>query len=164
MDADPLFQGGNDYHLRADSPCIDTGTSTGAPDHDIDDEPRPWGQDVDIGSDEFHSTFMAGGEERMTDRRERSSRYLLCQNHPNPFNPETSIEYYLPEEAHVSLTIFDARGNGIRTLSDAIEGAGDHAATWDGKNESGHAVSTGVYFYRIRMGDYAESRRMMLIK
>ncbi|WP_456429450.1 T9SS type A sorting domain-containing protein [Rhodocaloribacter sp.] len=85
--------------------------------------------------------------------------YGLGQNYPNPFNPATRIVYALPEGGPVRLTVFDALGREIRVLVDGDRPAGEHTATFDAG-----ALPSGLYFYRIEAGAFAETRTMMLVK
>lgn len=73
----------------------------------------------------------------------------LFPNCPNPFNPETSIEYQLPYSAEVSLTIYNLRGQKVRELMNTAQAAGMHSVQWNGRNESGQLVASGLYLYRI---------------
>ena len=93
----------------------------------------------------------------------------LLQNFPNPFNPETWIPYQLSEDSPVSLSIYDTTGKLIRTLSLGYQSSGFYysrgrAAYWDGRNEIGESVASGVYFYQLQAGDYTELRRMVILK
>jgi len=92
------------------------------------------------------------------------SNYGLAQNHPNPFNPETAIQYQLPEAGHVKLVILNALGQRIRTLVDGHQDAGSYRAVWDGRNASGDQVSDGLYLYRMEAGRFSRTRKMMLVK
>ncbi|MDE0636601.1 MAG: T9SS type A sorting domain-containing protein [Candidatus Poribacteria bacterium] len=94
---------------------------------------------------------------------------LLLQNYPNPFNPETWIPYHLAEAGAVSLSIYDAAGNLIRTLPLGYQSAGfyenrTHAAYWDGRNAFGEVVASGVYFYRLTTPSFQQTRRMLILK
>ena len=94
---------------------------------------------------------------------------MLLPNYPNPFNPETWIPYHLAQGAEVEITIYDAKGALVRRLALGHRAAGYYtdqgsAAYWDGRNESGEPVASGVYFYQLRAGDYAASRRMVIVK
>ena len=93
----------------------------------------------------------------------------LLPNFPNPFNPETWIPYRLAREAEVAITIYDAKGTPVRRLTLGNQAAGHYtergkAAYWDGRNEEGEAVASGIYIYQFRAGDYAASRRMVIVK
>jgi hypothetical protein len=90
--------------------------------------------------------------------------FALSQNFPNPFNPETKISYSLPKDAHVTLTIFNIVGQKVKTLVDELQDAGDKSIHWDGKDDNGNQVSSGIYFYRIQAGDYSETKGMVLLK
>ena len=94
---------------------------------------------------------------------------LLLQNYPNPFNPETWIPYHLSEAAPVTLAIYDATGQRIRTLSLGIQATGfyqsrSRAAYWDGRNDLGERVSSGVYFYQLSTPSEHEIKRMVIVK
>ena len=93
----------------------------------------------------------------------------LLPNYPNPFNPETWIPYRLAQEAEVAITIYDTKGALVRQLALGNQEAGYYAergkaAYWDGRNERGEAVASGIYIYQFRAGDYAASRRMVILK
>ena len=94
---------------------------------------------------------------------------LLLQNYPNPFNPETWIPYRLSENGQVSLSIYDAKGTLIRTLSLGYQSAGFYqdqgrAAYWDGRNDFGEPVASGVYFYKLTTASFQQTRRMLILK
>ena len=93
----------------------------------------------------------------------------LLPNYPNPFNPETWIPYHLAQEAEVEITIYDTKGTLVRRLALGNQAAGQYAergkaAYWDGQNKDGEAVASGIYIYQFRAGDYAASRRMVIVK
>jgi hypothetical protein len=89
---------------------------------------------------------------------------LLSQNVPNPFNPTTTIPYTLTSSGHVELTIYDARGRRVATLVSGPRPDGFNVAEWDGRNSTGAAVSSGVYFYRLRADGLTLTRKMVLVK
>ena len=94
---------------------------------------------------------------------------VIGQNYPNPFNPETWIPYHLAEPADVTLTIYDTKGRTVRQLDLGHQSAGyytdqSRAAYWDGRNERGESVVSGVYFYHLSAGDYSQTRRMLILK
>ena len=89
---------------------------------------------------------------------------VLRQNHPNPFNPSTSISYHLDSAAHVRLRILDSQGRLVRTLLDRAQIAGDYSIAWSGVDEGGAMVPSGVYFYRLEALDRVHTRKMTLMK
>jgi len=88
----------------------------------------------------------------------------LFQNVPNPFNPETAIDYSLAAVGPVSLQIYDVKGRLVRDLVEGVQSAGRHTATWDGKDGNGRELPTGVYFYRLKTGDFEATKKMLLLK
>jgi hypothetical protein len=91
--------------------------------------------------------------------------FELRQNYPNPFNPTTNIGFQLPKEVKVELKIYDQLGRLVRTLVDNKPyQAGAHLATWDGRNNRGRKVASGIYVYRIKAGSFTKSMKMNLIK
>jgi len=88
----------------------------------------------------------------------------LEQNIPNPFNPTTTIGFTLDEAADVALRIYDASGRLVRTLADGHRGASHHTVSWDGRDNAGNTVASGVYFYRLTAGAFADTKKMVLIK
>jgi hypothetical protein len=90
--------------------------------------------------------------------------YSLAQNFPNPFNPSTRIQFALPSKGHVSLKIYNVAGQLVRTLQDGVMDAGSHELTWDGSNNLGKSVASGVYFYKINAGDYENRKKMVLLR
>jgi hypothetical protein len=84
---------------------------------------------------------------------------MLEQNYPNPFNPTTQIKYGLPKSGHVTLKLYDLAGREVITLVDQFQAAGEFTVTF---NAAG--LSTGIYFYRLNVGDYSEVKRMTLLK
>ena len=94
---------------------------------------------------------------------------LLLQNYPNPFNPETWIPFQLSKESDVSIRIFNASGKLVRTLSLGRREPGlyvdrDRAIYWDGKNETGEEITSGIYFYSITAGEFSATRKMIVKK
>jgi flagellar hook assembly protein FlgD len=78
-------------------------------------------------------------------------KFVLEQNYPNPFNPSTTIKFHLPEDSNIHLVIYDILGRVVHSLvSDASYPAGIHQVDWDGTNEIGNHLSSGVYFYRMK--------------
>jgi hypothetical protein len=94
----------------------------------------------------------------------RPSEFNLLQNFPNPFNPETVIKFSVKENSWVTLRVYNVLGQVVRTLVDEPKSAGEYAVPWDGKNGQNEEVASGVYFYRIKAGDYESVRRMTLLR
>lgn len=91
--------------------------------------------------------------------------YVLSANYPNPFNPQTTISYQLPVKAYTTLKIYNSLGQEIRTLINENKSAGNHSVVWDGRDNTGQQVSTGIYFYHINIGeDFNETKKMLIIK
>jgi hypothetical protein len=90
--------------------------------------------------------------------------YALGQNAPNPFNPSTTIKYQLPTAGEVKMVIHNLLGQEIRTLVSGPMDAGFHSIVWDGKDEFGRQVASGIYIYRLSATDFNQVRRMMLLK
>jgi flagellar hook assembly protein FlgD len=89
----------------------------------------------------------------------------LHQNHPNPFNPSTTISYYLPEASVVTLELYDSSGRLISRLYDGVkQDKGTHEAGWRGMDAQGRSVSSGVYFYRLTSGKETISKKMVLLR
>jgi len=88
----------------------------------------------------------------------------LKQNYPNPFNPETTIDYTLVKDSKVSLTVYDVLGRKIKTLVSTRQRAGNRKAVWNGRNQKGAFVGSGIYFAVLQAGDKRLSRKMMLVK
>jgi hypothetical protein len=151
---DPMFVDTvvNDYRLMAASPCIDAG------------DPDPQWNDGDGSRSDMGACPPGQITAVDDDFQPLPDDFELAQNYPNPFNPITHIAFSLPERAHVTLEIFNVLGRRVMTLVDSELPAGKHRVTWGGADASGIPVASGVYFYRIRAGDYAKSRKMLLVK
>ena len=90
--------------------------------------------------------------------------FALGKNYPNPFNPETVIPYSLPGRAPVKLTVYDVRGAKVRTLVDQVLPGGHHATRWDGRDDAGQQVASGVYLYRLAITGAEQTGRMALVR
>ena len=95
---------------------------------------------------------------------QRPTEYGLSQNYPNPFNPETTIQYQLPEDGRVSLVIYNMMGQKVRTLLSGEKEAGYHQVVWDGCDDRGMKVSSGIYVYHIGVADFHKSRKFILVE
>jgi len=92
------------------------------------------------------------------------TQYSLDQNFPNPFNPSTTIMYSLKDPGHVTLNIYNVLGQNVRTLVDEYQDAGTYTKIWDGCDETGNVTASGMYFYRIKAGDFTEIKKMVMVK
>jgi hypothetical protein len=92
------------------------------------------------------------------------SVFMLSQNYPNPFNPTTAIQYQLPEDGKVTLEVYNLIGQHVKTLVNQLQTAGIQHQVWDGTNDIGKIVPTGVYFYQLRSGNFSATRKMLLIQ
>ena len=90
--------------------------------------------------------------------------FVLLQNFPNPFNPVTSISYQLISASPVAITIYDLMGNVVNNLFSGIEGPGYKSINWDATNNNGDLVSSGIYFYKLQVGESFVIKRMMYLK
>jgi flagellar hook assembly protein FlgD len=88
----------------------------------------------------------------------------LKGNYPNPFNPETSIAFDLEKDDDVSIEIFNAKGQKVKTLLNHRLNAGSHNIVWNGKDDQGNNVSSGIYFFNMKSGKYTSTRKMILMK
>jgi len=91
-------------------------------------------------------------------------QFLLSQNYPNPFNPVTNIHYELPRGSDVKLAVYNLLGQKVRTLVNGWRAAGRYDVEWQGDNDSGMAVSSGIYLYRIETTDFQKTMKLMLLK
>jgi len=92
------------------------------------------------------------------------SALALLQNFPNPFNPRTRIRYSLPHASHVIIMVYDVTGKLVRQLEDTDKEVGEHEVVWDGLNDYGGQISSGIFFYQLRSGNNSLTRKMILIR
>jgi hypothetical protein len=105
----------------------------------------------------FTGTITAVGDEKRP-------LFTLAQNQPNPFNPETSITFTLVERMHARLYIYNVNGARVRTLVDGEIEAGAHSVAWNGTDNRGETVASGVYYYRLDAGGQSATKQMVLLK
>jgi hypothetical protein len=92
------------------------------------------------------------------------TEFSLSYSYPNPFNPTCVIEYALPTECRVTLSIYNILGQKVKVLVDEYQDAGYKSVQWDGKDSQGQELATGIYFYRIKAGDFVQAKKMVLMK
>ncbi len=90
--------------------------------------------------------------------------FALHQNYPNPFNPVTTLRYDLPENSYVNVTVYDMLGRQVKSLINQTQEAGYRSVIWNATNNYGKPVSAGMYFYKIRAGEFTQTRKMLLLK
>jgi len=156
IQANPLFSDreNDDYSLLPQSPCIDAGTPLFIFDNDTIvnlSEDEYYGLAPDIGAYEYGSPVFADKLIAIPDG------YTFHQNYPNPFNPTTTINYLLPDQTAVKLTVFDIQGREVMILNESEKPPGNYEVQWNGIDHSGNPVSTGVYFCRLETGDFSET-------
>jgi len=159
MEGDPLFvdAANGDYHLPAGSPA----KNAGHPDAKYND---PDGSRSDIGA--YGGPGATGTEvvEHPRDAAAVPGGFSLSQNYPNPFNPVTSINYQLPKQTEVRLQVYNILGELVKTLVDKKQPAGYYRMRWNGKDEYGRSVASGVYLYSLRAGEFVQVRKMLFVQ
>jgi hypothetical protein len=119
---------------------------------------------VDNASPELEGNTVSLTKNPGTDAAIIPVAYSLAQNYPNPFNPSTSIAYSIKSPGEVELSIYNILGQQVRQLVNEHKDAGNYTAYWDGRDNSGGEVASGVYFYRISAGDFNDIKKMVLMK
>ncbi len=107
-----------------------------------------------------HSGILGASEENPS----IPNKISISQNYPNPFNPETRFQYNIPVDGIVSIKVYDILGNKIKTLVNQWKSAGIHNEIWSGQNDNNQMVSSGVYFYQVKVGDEQITKKMILSK
>ncbi|RMD58836.1 T9SS C-terminal target domain-containing protein [Candidatus Parcubacteria bacterium] len=133
---------------------------------DVNDVDGDGYEDI-IGLNTSDSTVMVYGTMTATsvaDYDPAAIHFQLFQNYPNPFNPSTTISYSVAAAGDVQLQIYNALGQVVRTLFSGRAPAGNYTLTWDGRDDGGRLLSSGPYFYRLRVGETVLSRRMIFLK
>ncbi|MEA2095864.1 MAG: right-handed parallel beta-helix repeat-containing protein [Candidatus Cloacimonadota bacterium] len=161
---DPLFIGNGDFpfSLLVDSPCINTGTpdTTGLnlPEYDLAGNPRFFGGRIDMGAYE-NQNIVSSDDYLIT------NTMTLYQNYPNPFNPTTTISFSIPEESKIDLIVYNIKGQKVKTIANESFEMGNHAIIWNGDDESGEQVGSGIYLYKLNVNGKTEAvKRCLLLK
>ncbi len=111
-----------------------------------------------------HTWLVTEVEEEYTPKGNLPDRFSLFQNYPNPFNPNTLIEYALPQASLVKLVIYNILGQKVKVLVDEYQKPGYKRILWDGKNDKGQMVSSGIYFYQLKAGEQVFTKKMIMVK
>lgn len=165
IDTDPQFKG--DYYpdsplaVWSSSPAIDAGDNTAVPSWvttDIDGNPRIYNGLVDMGAYEYQGTATGINDEYLPKVISLRSPY------PNPFNPVVTVEFDLDRRRNVLMMIYDVSGRLVRVLAEGVMEPGRKSFTWDGCDDTGLAVTSGVYFCRFIAGDFVQTRKMILLR
>ena len=130
---------------------------------------------LDIGGDQYSWKAYRGNSHRdgyydvslsylAMDKNMIPTEFSLGNNYPNPFNPVTNITYSLPEDMRVVIKVFDIEGKEVISLVDSRQSAGHNSIVWNGTNDFGAPVSTGLYFYRIQSSDFSKTKKMIFLK
>ena len=106
---------------------------------------------------------MGGTLDATVEAKVLPTAYALHQNYPNPFNPSTSLAIDFPNASEYTLTIYNIAGQVVKTFAGQAE-AGTHTVTWDGRDNRNSQVASGVYFYSVEAGEFADVRKMVLMK
>ena len=144
IDADPLFclSDSTDFTLAENSPCVGMGE-----------------YEVDMGA------FGIGCEAILATHQDNMPlQYALYQNYPNPFNPTTTFRYDLPKYALVNITIYDMMGRIVNNLVSSQQNAGYKSIQWNATNNAGQPVSAGLYLYTIQVGEFKQTKKLVLLK
>ncbi len=149
IDSDPLFfdPGNSDFHLTIGSPCIDAGDPTAPPDPD--------GTVVDMGAFPFLQTESTNTF---------ACEYGLSGNYPNPFNSQTTIHYTLAQTGPVTIKIYTITGQLVTTLVNQVQLAGTHQIIWDGVDNLGRTLPSGLYITNLNSGGFQRYSKMTLLK
>ncbi|MBD3218619.1 MAG: PKD domain-containing protein [candidate division Zixibacteria bacterium] len=158
INSDPLFSdpAGDDFNLQPFSPCVDAGTDYYEYQGDVL---------VDIDAADYNGTapdmgaLESGTVSVIDEEMGIAGDFTLHQNYPNPFNPVTNIRFAIPSARHVTLELYSTIGQKIKTLVNEAMPTGVHEVRFNGND-----LSSGVYLYRIKAGDFVDTRRMLLIK
>ena len=121
--------------------------------------PEKWTYSNNYGTPGAVNDWMSG-----VDETEVPVAFSLGQNYPNPFNPTTTIEFTLPAAGFTNLLIYNVMGQKVRELVFDTMKAGVHAVIWDGRDDSGNPVSSGIYLINLKSGEHISTGRMLMMK
>ncbi|MCP4582491.1 MAG: T9SS type A sorting domain-containing protein [candidate division Zixibacteria bacterium] len=157
ISVDPGFVSVTDLHTTSPE-LVGVGIYLDRVPDDIDGNPRD-PNNPSIGGGVYTPTSIEDNLETVL-----PEKFNLYQNYPNPFNPTTIIEFEIQKQSDVEITVFNILGRKIRSLVSENLSAGKYTARWDGTNESGISVASGIYFYSLRIGELTKTKKMVLLK
>ena len=108
--------------------------------------------------------IRCGGPTNVEDAAALPSSFELLQNYPNPFNPETVIKYQIKLDGPVELAVYNLSGEKVRVLVNGARPAGNYEARWNGTDDLGNRVSSGMYIYRLKSGNFTQAKKMVLLQ
>ena len=156
----PAASGGTAPLTYRLSPALPAGLTFDAATRTIAGTPRAAAETVYT-----YTVIDANGASASLSLQTLPTAFALADNFPNPFNPATTIKYALPQAADVELTVYNVLGQPVRTLVAEHQSAGRYVVEWDATNDSGHSLSSGMYFYRLQAGEeFLEIKKMLLLK
>ncbi len=117
---------------------------------------------INVLVDQTFQSYLGTVASGVIDNNGAPSRFKLRANYPNPFNPQTTIEFDLPKQVHVLITVYDLLGSEMIRLVDGIMQAGNGSVQWNGTNSQGQPVPSGVYVYQIKAGEFMQARKLIL--
>lgn len=177
IDTDPRFvftsDDSIDYLLKNDSPCIDTGHPY--PQFNDTEDPENPGYALNPAMGALRSDIGAFGgsnkfdmptsfrDDQLNVAFQQPENFVLYQNFPNPFNPETQIMYQIPLQSHVRICIYNINGQVIKSILDENQEVGYYSVLWDGTDDLGEPVSSGIYIYQITTNNFQQTKKMLLL-
>lgn len=176
IDSDPLFldPGIGNYHLQPNSPCIDKGNPD--PQYNDSEDQNKLGYALYPGLGTIRNDIGAYGGPGATNLEITTSvseskeianlpkEIELFQNYPNPFNSVTNIKYQLPKNTKISIKVYNISGQLVQTVVDAKKDAGNYVVIWNGLDNKGRRIASGIYIYRLKTKDFIKTRKMIFIQ
>jgi len=121
-----------------------------------------WYDDFSIRKVNIVATSVA--EDWYSEHTQVPEKYKLAQNYPNPFNPTTQIGYTIQKTGMVELSVYNILGRKVQTLVNEVRNAGSYLIDWNGRDENGNMVNSGIYFYQLRIENNTVTKRMIFVK
>ena len=152
--------------LSMESAVVFTSIDSFYTDHEVSESGsyEYWVTAVDLSGLESEASSFVSAVLSADEEMGMPVNFALKQNYPNPFNPSTQIQYALPSESKVLISIYDLTGRKVKTLVNEVQSAGHRSVMWNATNEIGRPVSAGMYIYSIQAGNFIQNRKMVLMK